>query len=110
VSGDRNGFNALAVFDRPENGGNGDGQITSEDAIWPRLKIWVDANHDGISQPSELLTLDQAGVQAISLSYSPSKWFDAYGNRFRYRGQISWSRPVNGQTSAAIYDVLLQHE
>jgi hypothetical protein len=64
----QNGYKALAIFDNPANGGNGDGQITSADAVWPRLRIWVDANHDGVSQPSELLTLDQAGVRAISLS------------------------------------------
>jgi hypothetical protein len=104
-----NGYKALAVFDQPTNGGNGDGQITVADAIWPRLRIWVDANHDGVSQPSELLTLDQAGVRAISLSYTASHWQDAYGNQFRYRGQITWSKPVNGKIHAVIYDVVLQH-
>ena len=103
----KNGFKALAVFDQPANGGNGDGWITEKDSVYPKLRIWIDKNHDGVSQPSELLTLKQAGVKAISVQYTDSKWKDAYGNLFRFRGQIVWEKPVNGQTMAAIYDVLL---
>ncbi|MEI9976412.1 MAG: hypothetical protein WDO73_32770 [Ignavibacteriota bacterium] len=110
VSGDRSGFKALAAFDKPSEGGNGDGQLTSADAIWPKLRIWVDKNHDGISQLSELLTLTQAGVQSIGLSYSQSRWRDAHGNLFRFRSQIVWNKPINGKTSTAIYDVVLQHQ
>jgi hypothetical protein len=95
------------VYDQPASGGNGDGWITAKDAIFSNLRIWVDKNHDGISQPSELLTLQQAGVRAISVQYTGSPWADAYGNQFRYRGQIVWAKPVNGQITAAIYDVLL---
>ncbi len=61
------GFPALAVFDQPASGGNHDGWITAKDAVYSKLRIWVDANHDGVSQPSELITLAQAGVKAISV-------------------------------------------
>jgi hypothetical protein len=105
--GGKNGFKALAVYDQPANGGNRDGWIAAEDAVYSKLKIWVDRSHDGVSRPGELLTLKQAGVKAISVQYSGSKWTDAYGNRFRYRGQIVWEKPVNGQTTADIYDVIL---
>lgn len=99
-----NGFLALAVYDLPANGGNGDGWIDAQDAIFSKLLVWVDKNHNGISEPGELLTLKQAGIQAISLKYSLSKWKDAYGNTFRYSAQ---SR-TNTSPNQVVYDVLLQ--
>ena len=54
------GFNALAAYDLLANGGNGDGRIDSNDAIYPKLLVWVDLNHNGISESGELISLQQA--------------------------------------------------
>lgn len=99
-----NGFLALAVYDLPANGGNGDGWIDAQDAIFSKLLVWVDKNHNGVSDPGELLTMQQAGIQAISLKYSLNKWKDAFGNTFRYSAQ---SR-TNTSPNQVVYDVLLQ--
>jgi hypothetical protein len=103
-SGNKNGFLALAVYDLPVNGGNGDGWIDDQDAIYSKLLIWVDRNHNGISDPGELLTLKQAGILRISLTYAPSPWTDAFGNKFRYRAQMITTAAAN----QVVYDVLLQ--
>jgi hypothetical protein len=99
-----NGYLALAVFDMPENGGNGDGIIDEHDRVWSSLRLWIDSNHDGISQPSELFTLPQLGVRSISLKYTLSRRTDEFGNAFRFKGSIN---PEHGDgVDRTIWDVV----
>ena len=100
-----NGFLALAVFDRPENGGNSNGYIGPRDAVFDRLRVWIDANHDGISQRAELHTLKELGIERIDLKYRPSGYVDEFGNQFRYRGRI-WD--AAGGEHEICYDVFLR--
>jgi RHS repeat-associated protein len=98
-----NSFTLLAAYDDPANGGNGDGKISAADAVFNRLRLWVDTNHDGVSQPGELVPLAAAGVVSIELGYRVTGRRDGHGNFYRYRGVVH----LSSGRRVPIWDVFL---
>lgn len=87
-SAEPHGFAAFAVYDQPSSGGDGDGAITAGDAVFGALRLWVDADHDGVSQPGELIPLAAAGIRSIDLGYVTSAHRDEHGNELRYASRV----------------------
>jgi hypothetical protein len=109
-----NGFLALAEYDKAVNGGNGDGIIDEHDAVFSKLRLWIDANHDGICQFEELHRLPELGVYSLSLDYFESRRADGYGNQFRYKARVNpgsrrdaRDQTPSGEPGRWTYDVFL---
>jgi len=88
ASEEPNGFAALAVFDDAASGGNGDGVISAADSVYERLGLWIDANHDAVSQAHEVTPLFSEKIQAIDLTPVVSQRRDRHGNRSKWASHV----------------------
>ncbi|WP_338845578.1 SdrD B-like domain-containing protein [Massilia sp. W12] len=84
------GFAKLASFDS-----NGDGQVNAQDERFAELRIWRDANSNGVTDAGELLGLDEAGVASLMVQFKELPFLDANNNLHLERSSATLS---NGQS------------
>ena len=70
------GFAALAQEDT-----NGDGLVNASDERFTSLRLWRDANQDGISQADELITLASQNIAALIVGRTANSTLLANGNQ-----------------------------
>jgi hypothetical protein len=58
----KDGYDALREYDT-----NADGVIDANDEEFDKIKVWKDANSDGVTDEGELLTLEEAGVKQLNM-------------------------------------------
>ena len=106
-SGERakNGFEALAELDS-----DGDGRITPEDAAWPSLRLWSDADGDRASSAGELAPLAARRILSIDLAYTSERRCDERGNCEVERASFLWADEAGVEHTGAIVDVHLRHQ
>ena len=108
------GFAALAQLTLESNGGVRRGHVDEDDLIFAKLKIWVDSNHNGVSEASELLPFDRF-FSSIGLAYERSKRRHGQDALSVYRGWVlartapGKNHPKNGKENEErlreVYDV-----
>ena len=96
------GFAALALEDS-----NADGNVDRLDAHWSALRVWQDANQDGVSQGVELKTLDELGIVSFHVSKTENASLLANGNVLADLGTYTRSDGRQGSTAvtATLADV-----
>jgi len=99
-----NGFLGVVYSNRIRRGPTDDGVINIQHELFSELRLWQDSNHNGISEPNELHTLRDAGIEDISLDLKESKHRDQFGNLFRYQADIYGA---GHRKIGTMYDVVL---
>ncbi len=94
----RDGFEALAVFDK-----NSDGQVDAAEAKAAGIVLWKD-NGDAVCTPNELRTFEDERVASVSVTAAPSTEQDAAGNRWLLQSAFTRSSGRQG----TVVDVFFQ--
>ncbi len=102
VPGAQSDLEGLTFFDDNE-----DGFLAQGDSEFGRFRVWRDANVDGATQLGELVTLEEAGIAAISLTPRPTG-FEALSSENWVYAYADFTR-VDG-TTGLVGDVVLAYE
>lgn len=97
-----NGFLALAELDD-----DADGVVDANDAVWARLLLWTDRNHDARSTADELQPIATSSVTSLDTDHQSVGKRDQWGNYFRYMAKFRLRQGSHDQQRTG-YDVFFQ--
>jgi hypothetical protein len=95
------GLGDLATYDL-----NHDGKIDSADQVFSKLRVWQDANGDGVTDAGELQSLSQLGIASISLNGQAVNGTTPQGTEIR---TYSTFTRTDGTTSG-VYDAVFGND
>ena len=95
-----NGFEALKDLDS-----NNNNVFDSSDTAWNQVKVWKDANQNGKVDEEELLTLEQAGIENIDLTYQNSSTIDFSGNTVGQTGSFDREDGTQGNINDIWFNI-----
>lgn len=96
-----NGFEAMRDLDW-----NNDNRLDAIDPAWSHLRLWRDANRNGVSESGETSFISASEIESLELDYHVIGRRDSHGNRLRYKGMMT----LRGNARRPYYDVLFVHE
>jgi hypothetical protein len=85
------GFAELAGHD-----GNLDGVIDTADAVFADLRVWQDADRDAVTDPGELKTMADLGIESISLTTQAPATGEIAGNAVDAEGTFTYTGGATG--------------
>lgn len=91
--GNANGFAKLAEHDE-----NADGEINSNDNVYNDLRVWNDANNDGVCSKNEVRSLQEVGVASVGVTYQNTSYYSG-GNEI---AQSGFFRTFEGKLRSAV--------
>jgi hypothetical protein len=101
-----NGFEALKYLENPAYGAAERNELLNQrDAVFARLLLWTDRNHNGLSETDELRTLGASGIVDIGTDYKSARKKDRFGNEFRQRARVRWADGYD-----FVYDIWLRRQ
>nr|MDJ0630938.1 hypothetical protein [Rhodobacter sp.] len=95
----QSGFGELASYDL-----NNDDVINSNDAIWSQLRVWIDADSDGLTDAGELRTLSSLNIRSIDLNFTEVN-FVAEGNQIHEQSVFEYTDGTTGLAADIWFDV-----
>ena len=87
---------------------NNDGVIDADDAVFGELRVWQDLDQDGVTDPGELKTLTELGIERFSVN-GVASGIDIDGNLLAFTGTAGGAGSTTFQTGAVYFatDMLL---